>query len=164
MDSIYFKAPWSPLLLLITASMTVLQVGISAVGYFTNGPLNLFVVYIPLTILIGTIFFTIRGYQITPHFLYINRFLWQTRISLEALKSVEINPQATKGSLRLFGNGGLYSISGLFRNRTLGKYRAFITDPKKSVVLKFPIRTIVISPDSPELFRQQIETFTVNRS
>ena len=164
MDSNYFKAPWSPLLLLITASMTFLLVGISAVGYLTSGPLNPFLVYIPLAILIGAIFFTIRGYRITPQFLYISRFLWQTRIALHTLKSVELNPQATKRSIRLFGNGGLYSISGLFRNKTLGKYRAFITDPKKSVVLRFPTRNIVISPDNPELFCQQIETLIANRS
>ncbi len=42
-----------------------------------------------------------------------------------------------RGSLRLFGNGGMFSITGLYRNRALGNYRAFVTDLKKTVVLRF---------------------------
>ena len=128
-------------------------------GFLVSNLPSLFVVYIPLLILIGTICFTIRGYRITSDYLHIDRLFWRMRIDLHALQSATIDPEATKGSFRLFGNGGLYSISGLFWNKTLGKYRAFITDPKYSVVLKFPQRTIVLSPDNPQLFCQQIKTF-----
>jgi hypothetical protein len=163
MDIYDFKAPWSKLLTLLSAVLTFILLGTASVGYFANDPPLYFFVYPALIILFGGILFTIRGYRLTTKFLYIKRLFWQTRLDLHTLKSVEINPQATKGSIRLFGNGGLYSISGLFRNKTLGKYRSFITNPKKSVILKFPLRTVVISPDNPELFCQQIETLGVAR-
>ncbi len=50
------------------------------------------------------------------------------------------------------GNGGLFSFTGFFRNKALGTYRAFVTDPRKTVVLHFPRRTVVISPGSPKEF------------
>ena len=55
-------------------------------------------------------------------------------------------------SLRIFGNGGLFSVCGRFRNRELGHYRAFVTDPKNAVVLRFGEQTIVISPEGPKEF------------
>jgi hypothetical protein len=161
MDIYHFKAPWSRLLIVLTTLLTLFLLWISCLGYFINNPVNPFLAYLPLPILIGALLFTIRGYCLTPKLLLIKRLFWHTRIDLHTLQSVEINPEATKGSIRLFGNGGLYSISGLFRNKTLGKYRAFITDPKKSVVLKFPMRTIVMSPDNPELFCQQIKALGI---
>ena len=64
-----------------------------------------------------------------------------------------------RGSLRLFGNGGIFSITGLFRNRALGNYRAFVTDLKRTVVLRFPERIIVVSPECPEKFVAEISRF-----
>jgi hypothetical protein len=61
-------------------------------------------------------------------------------------------------SIRTFGNGGLFSISGLFRNKTLGSYRAYATDPKRAVVLKYKKRTIVVTPDRPDVFAARIES------
>lgn len=60
--------------------------------------------------------------------------------------------------LRLCGNGGLFSFSGWFRNRALGVYRAFVTDPHRTVVLRYPRRPIVLSPSSPEEFVHDIVT------
>ncbi len=51
-----------------------------------------------------------------------------------------------KGSIRTFGNGGLFCFSGRFRNRKLGSYRAFATDPKLAVVLRFPDKIVVVTP------------------
>jgi hypothetical protein len=47
-------------------------------------------------------------------------------------------------------------VTGLFRNRTLGMYRAFVTDPARAVVLKTAGRTIVISPSEPEAFLEEL--------
>ncbi len=52
--------------------------------------------------------------------------------------------------------GGLFSFTGSFRNKALGAYRAFVTDPHRTVVLRFPKRTVIVSPDSPEAFLHEI--------
>jgi len=65
-------------------------------------------------------------------------------------------PNATEKSIRTFGNGGLFSFSGFYHNKTLGTYRAWITDSKQTVVLAFPKRTVVISPVPPDDFVQEL--------
>jgi hypothetical protein len=62
-----------------------------------------------------------------------------------------------KGSIRLFGNGGLFSFTGLYRNKKLGNYRAFVNDWHKCVILRFAKRTIVVSPNDPDGFVAVVE-------
>ncbi len=100
--------------------------------------------------------FSVRNYRLQENQLIIQRLGWQTTIELEDLISAEANPHAMSKSIRLFGNGGLFSFSGLFRNKLLGKYRAFATSPRNSVVLRFPNRTIVVTPEDPESFVEMI--------
>jgi len=57
-----------------------------------------------------------------------------------------------RGSLRLFGNGGLFAITGWFWNRKLGRYRAFATDPARAVVLRYATRRILLTPDDVQKF------------
>jgi hypothetical protein len=63
-----------------------------------------------------------------------------------------------KSSLRTFGNGGIFSISGWFYRKGFGAYRAFVTDPRQTVVLRFPSRRVVLSPDDPEGFAKEVTT------
>lgn len=102
--------------------------------------------------LCGSALFTVRGYSVTPDAILIHRLLWTTRLSLAGLHSAQVEPDAMRRSLRLFGNGGLFSFTGFFRSKALGVYRAFVTDPHRTVVLHFPTRTVVLSPSAPEEF------------
>jgi Bacterial PH domain len=107
---------------------------------------------LPLAIVCGGALFTIRGYAVTADALLVRRLWWATRLPLAGLCSAAFEPDAMRRSLRLCGNGGLFSFSGLFRNKTLGNYRAFVTDPRRVVVLRFATRTVVVSPSEPEEF------------
>lgn len=119
---------------------------------------------LPLLILPGAALFIIRGYEIEPNVLAIRRLLWTTRLSLSGLQSATAEPNAMRGSLRLCGNGGLFSITGWYRNRALGNYRAFVTHLKKTVVLRFANRTVVVSPEKPEQFAAEISQFAFRTS
>lgn len=104
--------------------------------------------------------FTVRGYVITADALLVRRLLWCTRLPWGAkapLQSVQPVPDAMRGSIRLWGNGGLYSFSGLFRSKALGSYRAFVTDQHNTVVLRFAGRTFVVSPASPQDFASDVQ-------
>jgi hypothetical protein len=61
-----------------------------------------------------------------------------------------------KCSTKVCGNGGLFSITGIYQNSVLGRYRAFVTNPEHAVALFLPDRIIVISPEYPEDFLQAI--------
>jgi PH (Pleckstrin Homology) domain-containing protein len=72
------------------------------------------------------------------------------------LRSAQFEPDAMRQSIRTFGSGGLFSFTGCYRNKALGAYRAFVTDPHRTVVLHFPTRTVVVSPSAPEEFVHDI--------
>jgi hypothetical protein len=61
---------------------------------------------------------------------------------------------------RFKGNGGLLAISAHFSNTALGRYRAFVTDYKRTVVIDTPRGIVVVSPDRPEAFVDAINTAT----
>jgi hypothetical protein len=80
------------------------------------------------------------------------------------LISAEIDPVAVEGSMRIFGNGGFFAFTGLFRNRKLGSYRAYATDSKKAVVLRWPGRTVVVTPDDPQKFVAAINSMITHET
>lgn len=55
-----------------------------------------------------------------------------------------------KGSIRVFGNGGFFAFTGFYWSRTIGWYRAYVMDPKQSVVLRLKRRQFSVPPDHPE--------------
>ena len=101
----------------------------------------------------------IRGYVITQNTLLIKRLFWNTKLDLTCLISVEADPEAMSGSKRNIGNGGLFCITGSYWNKKNGSYRAFATNPKLSVILKFLNHTILITPDKPEEFAAKLTEF-----
>jgi Bacterial PH domain len=160
MDNPHFKAPWSTTLKLMTLLCCVICGGIALAGilYFTGNPgsAKWSMIGIPLLILIGSAPFMVRGYTLEDRRLIIHRLGWTTHFDLSSLNSATPDPQAMARSIRLFGNGGLFSFCGLFHNRHLGNYRAFATAPQNSVVLRFPDRTLVVTPDDPQRFADEI--------
>jgi hypothetical protein len=153
-----FGAPWSAGLKLVSALSTALLLGVAVffAETFPRGRLGglpfAFSLSVLWGVLLGSALFTVRGYDLNASELLVRRLLWPTRIPLQDLRTAWADPAAMKGSIRLFGNGGLFSFTGLFYNRRLGRYRAFATDPSNAVVLKFATRTIVVTPEAPREF------------
>ena len=154
-------APWPTSLKVTSLVGTLLLV---VVGYFaveaiphgTRVPFaeafgTLIAAVLPLVAVIAALF-VVRGYDLGAQELRIQRLLWSTRIGLAGLTGATQDPSLMRGSLRVFGNGGLYSYTGFFQNRAIGRYRAFVTDPKNAVVLRLPDRTVVVSPAKPQAF------------
>lgn len=155
-----FNAPWGIWLKLITALSIFILAGIPLIGIFSgprdNIPWILSMIVMPLFILVIAAFFTIRGYVLSRDMLLVQRLGWNSKLNLTDLISAEAYPEAMSRSIRTFGNGGMFCFAGAFRNKKLGSYRAFATDPKRSVVLKFSNRTVVVTPDKPEEFVAKI--------
>jgi hypothetical protein len=156
-----FSAPWSRGLLATSLAATALFFGVAAFGYLQPGLpawARWTLTTLPLLTLVGAALWTVRGYVLEPGVLRVRRLLWDTCLPLDGLESARWDPEATRGSLRLFGNGGLYSYHGWFWNRRLGRYRLYATDPKRAVVLRFARRTIVVSPGEPADFVRALPT------
>lgn len=155
-----FGAPWGKELTIMTLFASIILLGLPIFtlikGFSDNAALYV-MIGLPLIIFTVCLFFIIRGYEVSNGVLAVQRLVWKNNIDLQKLRDVKVNPAAMKKSIRTFGNGGLFSFSGLFKNSELGSYRAFVTDPKKAVVLYFANRTIVVSPDRPNEFAAMVK-------
>jgi hypothetical protein len=150
-----FAAPWCLALKIASAFTVVILVGVLAAlvtaGAAGSGWGILALAGVGALLLVSPLF-AVTGYSIESGELRIRRPGWSVSRDLSELESAALDPNALAGSIRLFGNGGLFSITGLFWNRRLGRYRAFITDPRRAVVLRFRSRPVVVSPDDPHAF------------
>ena len=157
-----FRAPWSVSLRRVTLLSCAVLLGLAVTVCVTAPAKDLIpkvITAATAVLLIGaTALFTIRGYRLEGRYLLVDRLLWSTRIPLDDLHAAEVAPDAMRRSIRLWGNGGLFAFAGWFRNRWLGTYRAFATDPARSVVLRFPNRRIVVTPDDPQRFAEVLES------
>lgn len=154
------KAPWGKPLIIVSALVAVLCIG-AAVGtpMMLRGDTAWYVrllQWLPLVLLLGMLPFVVRSYTITPDAILIRRLFWNTRLERGLLVSAEIAPKVMNQSLRACGNGGGFSFTGWYWNRRLGLYRAFVTDLDRTVVLRFRLRNIVVSPEDPAAFVEEL--------
>jgi hypothetical protein len=156
-----YQAPWSTSLIVITSLTTLICLGIPLGMILFTGSLS-WSAALPPVILLGSAFFAIRGYSITADEILVQRLFWVTQLPRTGLESAQFVPDAMRQSIRTCGNGGCFSFSGYYRNETLGPYRAFVTDPHRTVVLRYPEKTIVLSPDRPEEFIRDLAMLEIS--
>ena len=94
----------------------------------------------------------IRGYRLTAAELLVRLRFRTVRFPLAQLQDVAPDREALRGAWKQAGNDGLGAISGRFRSRRLGRFRAYVTDSDRAVVLRWPDFCLVISPDQPAWF------------
>jgi len=152
-------APWPRALRISSLLGTVLLVVIGVITYraipvrsgFTHA-FGLGMAFVLPALLVGSLLFVVRGYVLDADALVVQRLLHSTRIPLAGLRAVRADPAVCKGSLRIFGNGGLFSFTGLYQRSGIGRYRLFATDISRSVVLETASRVVVVTPASPQAF------------
>ena len=160
----HFRAPWGKSLMVASTFATLVCLGVTYAMWTlpmdgSLAPLRLWLGLLPLAVILACALFMVRGYSIENGTLLIDRLFWKTHVSLRELRSVKFDATATNRSIRTFGNGGFFSFTGYFRNKELGSYRAFMTDRRRAVVLRFPSSVVVISPDRPEDFVNTIAPY-----
>ncbi len=151
----YFQSPWGTLLKVLSLFGILVITGVPGWLLLSKGGSVIEAILycvIPIIVLFIALLFTVRGYVIRGNVLGIRRLFWETEFDLSSLMSVKCDPKAMTGSIRTMGNGGLFSFSGKYRSGKLGFFRAFVTDFRNCVVLKFDEQVIVVSPENPEMF------------
>ena len=152
-----FSAPWSRSLRLLTTFSVVILLTVAMAGGLL-GPRQSWVVRVamvgaPLAVLLGALVFMVRGYVLTESSVEVLRLGWSTVLPLAGLAAVNGEPRGLRGSLRLFGNGGLFVISGWFWNRRIGRFRAYATDPERAVLLRYRDgRQVLVTPHDVQHF------------
>ena len=147
-----YRAPWGKSLIIVSAVLTIMGVGLTFVIAKEGGAYAWMFGCLPMLVIAGCLPFAVRGYGLTEDAIWIRRLFWTTRLDRAGLISAEYLPKAMNKSLRTCGNGGAFSFSGWYWSKSLGHYRAFVTDLNRTVVLRFAKRTAIVSPDAPEDF------------
>lgn len=156
-----YKAPWGKSLIVVSVLVTILCASASFLPLIipsmdrSGSTLNL-LLWLPVLLIPACALFAVLGYTITPDAILIRRPFRVTRLPRAGFQSAEFTPNAMRGSIRTFGNGGFYSITGWYWSKSLRSYRAFVTDLNKTVILRFRSRTVVVSPDDPEEFVNEL--------
>ncbi|WP_412060468.1 PH domain-containing protein [Rubrivirga sp. IMCC45206] len=145
-----FSAPWSTPLTLISTLMVVIVAG----AWFSGATLA---VVLLLAVLALAAALSVRGYVVEPDAVVVLRLGWATRLPLEGLESVEAEPEAMRRALRTFGIGGPFAFVGRYRTASLGDFTAYATSRPHAVVLRWPERTVVVTPDDPDTFVAAVE-------
>lgn len=156
-----YRAPWGRPLIVISTVLVVLSVASVVVWPVImrgqEGAALWLVRWALPVIVLGCVPFMVLGYTLTEDAILIRRLLWTTRIERSGLQSAEHVPKVMNRSLRVCGNGGGFSFTGWYWSKPLGLYRAFVTDLNRTVVLRFAKRTVVVSPDDPEGFVEEVK-------
>ncbi|HEX5131414.1 MAG TPA: PH domain-containing protein [Candidatus Krumholzibacteria bacterium] len=153
----HFDAPWSRLLKGVTLFASVMCVGAALIVWNTTthaggDPSKWWTALLPIAVVVGSALFMIRGYTVERDTIVIHRPLRSVSLPRTGVQSATHDPSLVAGSIRVFGNGGFFSFSGWFRNKRLGMYKAYITDPARTVVLQYGDRAVVVSPSDPDRF------------
>jgi hypothetical protein len=101
-------------------------------------------------------FSVIRAYQVIGDELVVTRAFSSPRFPLTGLQTVHADRNAMSGALKLIGNGGLGAVSGRFRSRALGVFRAHVSNFDHAVVLRWPDQCLVVSPDRVQPFVEAV--------
>jgi len=145
----HFRAPWDGRVKVVTFGFLAL----AALAVLTTGS----TVALPVVVIACLVAaFGVRGYSVVDGTLYVHRLGWSTKFDLSKLRRVEASPGITMGSIRAFGNGGLFGFVGYFRNEIIGMYKAYATDGMRAVLLEFPDLKVVVTPDSPAEFVEAV--------
>jgi hypothetical protein len=164
-ERVHFDAPWSTGLKVSTGFLAAVVLGgaTACAIYFTLSahpqPVGISVLVVsagPAALLTAALF-AVRGYEVKPDALYIQRPLWQTCVPLRGLREVTADSQAMRGAFKVCGSSGFLCHVGWFASRKLGRFKACATDPKNAVVLRFENRTWVVTPDDPAQFISRIK-------
>lgn len=160
---ILFKAPWGVRLWLITGLCTMALLTIAIIPIVNpeaaeiRPPYQLIPAIGMALVFVLCIPFMVTSYELKEGELIIQRVGWANRIPFGDIRSAWHDPSALSWAIKRFGNDGFLAMHGTFRNKKLGKFRAFVTDGKRAVVLDLIDRTIVISPDDPNEFLQSLQ-------
>lgn len=90
------------------------------------------------------------GYRLSADMLEIRRPFTIGQVPLATITAVRPAPQALDRALRVFGNGGLFALTGLYKTRDHGVVRVYATDPTQLLLLeRAQGRAILLSPADP---------------
>ncbi len=98
--------------------------------------------------------FRITGFKVTSTSIVITRLIKDTYILISEIQSIERDPSPMRNfTLRLFGMSGIYGSQGIFWNKELGVFRAYVMSANNVIDLQLKNgKHVFISPHPKDEF------------
>ena len=120
-----------------------------------------FVSFVLIATMIAMYMYRPKGIVVTNDALIIDRQVKPVTIQYSDIKSVKQVTNELKGSIRTFGNGGLFGYIGKYYNRNIGKMTWYCTQRKNFVLVELnDKRNIIITPDHPQDLLLELKAYT----
>jgi hypothetical protein len=155
-QSVYPAARMSLSIRIITTSILAMTAGFLIGGLFYRPVLS-------AGALLGIVSFLCYAYAPKAYDISNGRFTVQLHAGKKDFGLVtacrRIAPPVS-GTIRLFGNGGLFAGAGIFWNKQYGVFRAYLTSarPQDAVLVETKSHKVVITPEDPEAFVKSLQT------
>ncbi|WP_300618261.1 PH domain-containing protein [Dokdonella sp.] len=143
-----FPVRYGTLVKAVTALVVAAMLGIAAMGLRQPQAdvfSSLATVVFPLALVLVAALYTVLRYELDAAGLHVVRPLGR-RCVARSVSSLRADAEALKGALRVFGNGGLFSITGWYGTRKYGRCRVWATEREDLVVLDGDRGTVILSP------------------
>lgn len=163
-----FSAPLDAFAKAITIGVSLLLLAIPIINYIAARQersaesallISLFSLVVCGGILLGAWAYAPRRYEISATGIQIHRPRNTIVIPYGDIQLVrELQPQDMKGTVRTFGNGGLFGFTGRFYNRQLGHFQMQATAWRKGVLVKAQ-KTVIITPHPQPRFLEMLRSY-----
>ncbi|MBT3983893.1 MAG: hypothetical protein HOE90_21230 [Bacteriovoracaceae bacterium] len=157
----YFKARWGNALKAISIFCTLVLLSVPIIVYVAQSAqinaTTTAVSLLSISALIGCIPFSVRGYRVETNELVILRTFHRDFIPIGEITSIEKIERLPKFTLRVFGNGGLFSFSGNYWSKGIGHFKAYVTNFDNLVMVTAAQKKMLISPDQPDELIAQVQ-------
>lgn len=161
-----YGASWSlPLTLRMVATMFVapfvavaLFVGLRVLLNLPLG-IDLVVAALPVVYALAYMLRAIRGFALSRDAVFVRRFLWTTAEPLDGLQSAVIDTDALAGAERLRSRPGGFGVGGWYWCARFGRFRGYLTNRNRPVVLRLERGVIILTPDDPDAFVRHLDYF-----
>lgn len=157
-----YKASLDTVCKVMTAGVFVLFIAIGQMSFraiiSANGDLTSILVHGSVlvsfvAIIVISYLFSTSKYTVTTNELIIHRPISDRAILIADIKEIRsVDPKDFSGTIRTFGNGGLFGYYGKFYNSKIGNMTWYVTQNKNSILIRTQQGDkIMISPDDISL-------------
>lgn len=163
-----YKTSFDKLTKLITASVTILFAviifGLLSNNMISSEPTSIITISILLLTYFGVLLFRPISYTLSKAELVIIRLINNIKIEINNIEKVELlDDTKLKGTIRIFGVGGLFGYWGKFHNSKIGTMNWYATRRNKMVLITtIDNKKIVLTPDEAELFVSELTAIISN--
>ena len=160
-----YAAPWDRSLRVSTGALlavlafagAVVGVIASVIGGAVVAALGAFALATLVAVAVAAWALAPTGYAVEGGTLRIERRLRPLAIPLASLSAVShVAELWATGAARIGGSSGFFGHYGTFWTRGLGSFRLYATRTNDLVLLEFPDDRLVLSPDAPERFLEEV--------